>query len=79
MLETVNHGFHDNREPDTTELLMEQMYFDEVERRICRSRMLGQKTSEFLKENPDVSNGQYSKCLKHIKEILTIQKEKGEI
>ena len=79
VLETVNHGFHDNREPDTTELLMEQMYFDEVERRICRSRMLGQKTSEFLEENPDVSSGQYSKCLKHIKEILTIQKEKGEI
>jgi hypothetical protein len=58
---------------------MEQIGFDEFEKRICRSRMLGQKTSEFLEENPDVSNGQYSKGLKRIKEILTIQKEKGEI
>lgn len=78
-LEAVNKGFHDYREPDTTELLMEHLGLDELEKRICRSRMLGQKTSEFLKENPEVTNGQYSRCLKKIKEVLTTSQEKGEI
>jgi len=78
-LEAVNKGFHDYREPDATELLMEHLGLDELEKRICRSRMLGQKTSEFLKENPDVTNGQYSRCLKKIKEVLIMFQEKGEI
>lgn len=78
-LETVNEGFHDTREPDTTELLMIHLGLDETEKRICRSRMLGQKTSEFLEENPDISNGLYSRCLKRIKEVLNEFKEKGEI
>lgn len=78
-LEYVNKRFHDNREPDTTEILMEQIGFNDIEKRICRSRLLGQKTSEFLEENKDVSNGQYSKGLKRVKEILIKQQEKGEI
>lgn len=78
-LESVNKGFHDYREPDTTELLMEHLGLDELEKRICRSRMLGQKTSEFLKENPEVTNGQYSRCLKRIKEVLQTSEEEGEI
>lgn len=78
-LETVNHGFHINANPDTTELLMTQLRLSELEIRICKSRMIGQKTSEFLEENEDVTNSQYSKSLKRIKEILIIFKEKGEI
>jgi hypothetical protein len=41
--------------------------------------MAGQKTSEFLKENPEVTNGQYSRYLKRIKEVLQTSKEEGEI
>lgn len=78
-LTTVHQGFHDRSEPDTTELLMSQLGFDELKQRICRSRMLGQKTSEFLEENPDITNGQYSRCLKRVKEVLLKSKEKGEI
>lgn len=78
-LESVNKGFHDYREPDTTELLMTQLGFNELEIRICRSRMAGQKTSEFLEENPEITNGQYSRCLKRIKEVLQHSKEEGEI
>lgn len=78
-LSTVNQKFHDRGEPDTTELLMESMGLDEVEKRICRSRMLGEKTSEFLKENTDITNGQYSRALKRIKEILIQFQEKGEL
>lgn len=78
-LEAVNKGFHDYREPDTTEMLMTHLGLDELEKKICRSRMLGQKTSEFLKENPDITNVQYSRCLKKIKEILIEAKEKREM
>lgn len=78
-LATVNSGFHDYRQLDTTELLMTHLGLTELEMRICRSRMLGQKTSEFLSENEDVTNAQYSKCLKRIKEVLIEFQEEGEI
>lgn len=78
-LENVNSGFHDNKEPDTTEVLMLNLGFSEIEMRICRSRVLGQKTSEFLEDNEDITPAQYSKGLKRVKEILIIYQEKGEI
>jgi hypothetical protein len=78
-LATVNSGFHDYHQLDTTELLMEHLGLNELEIRICRSRMLGQKTSEFLSENEDVTNAQYSKRLKRIKEVLIEFQENGEI
>lgn len=78
-LATVNSGFHDYRQLDTTELLMTHLGLTELEMRICLSRMLGQKTSEFLAENEDVTNAQYSKCLKRIKEVLIEFQEEGEI
>jgi len=78
-LTIVNSNFHDNSQPDTTELLMIHLSLNELETRICRSRMLGQKISEFLKENTDITNRQYSKSLKRIKEILIMFKEKGEM
>ena len=78
-LTTVNSGFHDNKQPDTSELLLSNLGLSDLEKMICRSRMLGQKTSEFLKENTDITNGQYSKSLKKIKEVLIMFQEKGEL
>lgn len=78
-LSTVHPGFRVNESLDTVDLLMSQLLFSEVEVRICRSRLKGQKTSEFLKENSDITNSQYSKCLKHIKELLIDSKNRGEI
>lgn len=78
-LSIVNRSFHDNSSLHTTELLMIQLGFNELEMRICRSRMLGQKTSEFLEKNLDITSGQYSRGLKRIKEVLITFKEKGEI
>lgn len=78
-LATVNSGFHDYRQLDTTELLMMHLGLTELEMKICHSRMLGQKTSEFLAENEDVTNAQYSKCLKRIKEVLIEFQKEGEI
>lgn len=78
-LMTVNSGFHDNKQPDTSELLLSNLGLSDLEKMICRSRMLGQKTSEFLKENTDITNSQYSKSLKKIKEVLIMFQEKGEL
>lgn len=78
-LMTVNSGFHDNKQPDTSELLLSNLGLSDLEKMICRSRMLGQKTSEFLKENADITNSQYSKSLKKIKEVLIMFQEKGEL
>jgi hypothetical protein len=38
----------------------------------------GQRTSEFLRENPDVTNDQYFKSLKRMKEALRNAQEKGQ-
>lgn len=49
------------------ELLMHNLHFTETEKRIVRSRMLGQCVTEFLKENKDISKIQYSTALKKMK------------
>lgn len=73
-METVNPGFHDHSQPDMTELLFKCLDFSELEQRICRSRLLGQKVCEFLANNSDVSEIQYSKALRRIKQVLTDMK-----
>lgn len=78
-LEVVHPGFHDHSHVESTELLMHNLGFSELEVRICRSRLQGQKTSEFLKENEDVTNGMYSKALKSIKDVLLELQEQGEL
>lgn len=78
-LESVNPGFHDYSEPDTTELLLTHLNLSELEKDICRSRLKEQKTSEFLAERPDVTSSQYSSALKRIKEVLLLYKQKHEI
>lgn len=75
---TVHPHLHDNREPDTMEALMENLNFNEIDIRIIRSRLIGQKTSEFLNENLDVTNGQYSRSLKRMKDIIRFYQGKGE-
>lgn len=74
-LESVNKSFHVSSNPDSTELLMENLRFNEIEKRICRSKMSGQKISEFLKENKDITNSMYCSAMKRIKEILLKDQE----
>lgn len=74
----TNINFHNSQISDPVNLL-EHFDFNELEIKICISRMNGQKTSEFLKENPKVLNGQYSRGLKRIKEVLTVFKNRGDI
>ena len=75
VMEVVNSGFHDKSEPDTIELLMSTLNFNEIDKRICRSKIMGKKTQEFLNENSDISKIEYSESMKKIKAILTKYKE----
>lgn len=79
VMETVNSAFHTSGDGNTMELLLDNLGFDETERRIAKSRLSGQKTAEFLKQNTDITNAQYSQTLKAIKVKLQSYKEAGEI
>lgn len=78
-ISTSNHHLHDNSEPDIMEALLHHLNFDELDKSIIRSRLSGKKISEFLEENPEVTNAQYSKSMQKIKEILNYYKERGEL
>lgn len=55
---------------DDVETLIELLGFDEVEQRIARGRLAGQRTADFLKDNVDITEAQYVRTLKRIKDSL---------
>ena len=69
-MQTVLPDLWDSRETGSCDVMMQAVGFNELDQRIALSRMRGQKTSEFLRENPDVSSNQYSNSLKRMKTIL---------
>ena len=75
----VSPSFRSSEESGSVDLLMDQLGFNELEKRVCKSRVVGQKTSEFLKSNPGVTNSQYSGTLKVVKEKLNTSKENKDI
>lgn len=75
---TMHPNLRTNGDFDTIETLMDSLYFDAIDKRITRSRLLGQRTSEFLKKNKDITVNQYSKSLKKIKEIINFYKEHNQ-
>lgn len=79
VMTVVNSSFHSSEERGSVDLLMDQLGFTDLEKRVCKSRIAGQKTSEFLKSNPDITNSQYSKTLKVVKERLNSAKENKDI
>lgn len=76
---TCHPDLRESEKPDTVGILMKNMKFSDLEKRITISRMNGKKTSEFLESNPDVTPAEYSKALKHIKELLIILQDRGEL
>lgn len=58
-------------------LLMHNLGFNDAERRIVESRMRGQKITEFLEENPDITNSQYSVALRKMKSVILDAQERG--
>lgn len=80
-LETVNNKFHTSAESasNSMSLFLSTFNFNQLEMRVIKSRLSGQKTSEFLKLNTDVTHNQYSVALKAIKERIQSFKDLGEI
>jgi len=52
---------------------------NDIEVRICFSKIEGQKRTAFLEQNKDITNTQYNKSLKRVKEVLSFYHKKGEI
>ena len=67
------------KEYGSVDLMMELLGFNEIEKRICKSRMEKQSSANFLKNNTDITSSQYNSGLKHVKDIITKYKEQGEL
>lgn len=59
-------------------MIMHHLQFSELEIRITNSRLSGERISEFLKRNSDITQKQYIESLKHIKSILLNIKDKEQ-
>lgn len=55
---------------DDTDIIFANYGFNELEVRISRSRLSGQRKTEFLANNPDVTPAMYGRALTHIKQLL---------
>ena len=55
---------------DDTDITFTTCGFNELEVRISRSRLSGQRKVEFLANNPDVTPTMYGRALVHIKQLL---------
>lgn len=75
----VNKSFHVRESQGSIGLLLDTLEFTDLEKRICVSKINGQKISDFLKANKDVTNSQYARSLKVIKAKLTEARENKEI
>jgi len=62
-----------------TDLLIRTLGLTEIEQRVCRSKILGMNSADFLSENEDVTKTEYHKSLRRIKEVLSKLKERGEL
>lgn len=65
--------------PGDVKLLMDLLKFNTVERRICESRLSGQKNVDFLRQNKDISSSVYNSTLRNIKNKLIDYQNKGEM
>lgn len=79
-LETVSESFHTKQVGDSTmELLLHGLGFSELESRICKSKLSGQRVQDFLKENTDITGTMYSVAMQRIKSVLIQYKKRGEL
>lgn len=76
-MEAVHPNLQYNSPNYGVEVLMENLGFSDIEKRIIRSRLSGQKISEFLKENKDITNAMYSNALKKMKQLVLDAQEEG--
>ena len=67
-----------NKHVDTMELLFYNLGFNRLERKICLSRLRGERSSEFLKKNKRVTQKQYSETLQKVKKLLLILQKQNK-
>lgn len=60
----------DNRNVDGVELLFHNLGIKGLERRVCLSRLRGEKGTEFLKKNKKVTQKQYNDALYRVRVLL---------
>lgn len=67
---TVHPKLHYAPHLDSEELIFHHLHLTKLEQRICRSKLRGEKSSEFLKKNKSCSHAEYQKALQNIKSLL---------
>ena len=55
---------------DTEEVIYHNLHLTKFEQRVCRSKLKGEKVSEFLKRNRSCTHSKYQKALDKIKRLL---------
>lgn len=76
-MEVVHPKLHFKGQDYTYKILCDNLGFGELEKKIIESRMNGELITEFLKKNKDITNAQYSNCMKNIKQIISDAMEEG--
>ena len=76
-MEVVHPNLQYKADNYSVDVVMDNLGFNEIEKRIVHSRMRGQKITEFLRENKDITNNQYSNALKKMKNLITDAQESG--
>jgi hypothetical protein len=75
---SVHPMLSDKSNVETMELLFHNLRLTKLEKRICRSKLNGEKGAEFLRKNKRISNKKYTDTLKKIKDLLTDLIKKGK-
>ena len=76
-MEVVHPNLHFHSHNYSIEVLMDNLDLSPLERRIVASRMRGQRITEFLRENEDITNAQYSNALKRMKTLILEAQDEG--
>lgn len=66
-IQVINENMHTTKNHLSVEYLMDTLNFTDLEKRICNSRLNGEKSVEFIEKNDDISSNEYSRALKSIK------------
>lgn len=69
-MSAVLPSLHYKKNVDSVELLLHNLGIKSLERRICLSRLKGERGTEFLKRNKKVSQKQYNEALSHVRALL---------
>lgn len=77
-MSSVHPLLADESSVETMELLFHNLGLTKLEKKICRSKLNGEKGTEFLKKNKRISNKKYTDTLKKIKDLLTDLIQKGQ-